>query len=273
MLFRSSNDINIVNGLTVTGNGSGQLTLAGQISGSGPVVKSGTHTTVITGNNTYTGGTAINGGSVIVNNTSGSGLGSGNVTINNATLTGTGTVSGNVAVNSGGVLAGTLTVGDVVVGNGGVFAPGSKITSTSTTWQGGGEYAWSIANTLTGAGIGWDLASINGTLSIQSSLATPFLIAVSGTPANFNTLGAYSFAIATASGGISGFDESKFQLDVSGFGISTPVGARWWVSNVGNSIYVNYAIPEPSTIFLFAAGVTLIGIPQARKFWQRRTRR
>jgi autotransporter-associated beta strand protein len=73
-------------------------------------------TATLTGDNTYTGGTTVSGGTLLVNNTTGSGTGSGAVQVlSGAILGGTGTVGGIVNVQSGGTLSpgtvnGTLTI-------------------------------------------------------------------------------------------------------------------------------------------------------------------
>jgi Uncharacterized protein with a C-terminal OMP (outer membrane protein) domain len=95
-----------------------------QYSGTGAVaaiVKEGTGTWTLTNSNAYTGGTTVNGGTLMVNNTTGSGLGTGAVIVNaGGTLAGTGIISGAVTVNSEGVLStgnngtGTLTVNNSV---------------------------------------------------------------------------------------------------------------------------------------------------------------
>jgi autotransporter-associated beta strand protein len=71
----------------------------------------------LTGTNNYSGGTMVNAGTLFVNNTAGSGTGTGVVTVNSgASLGGTGTIGGIVSVAAGAVLApgggnpGTLTI-------------------------------------------------------------------------------------------------------------------------------------------------------------------
>jgi autotransporter-associated beta strand protein len=90
------------------------------------LTKTGSATITLSGANTYSGGTAVNGGTLLVNNTSGSGTGTGAVTVNNGgTLGGAGTISGTVTVNSGGTIrggtgaaaAGTLTVNNTLTLN------------------------------------------------------------------------------------------------------------------------------------------------------------
>jgi autotransporter-associated beta strand protein len=101
-----------------------------QYSGSGAVAaikKVGSGTWTITHANTFSGGTIINNGVLMVNNTSGSGLGTGTVTVNQGgTLAGNGIITGDVTINSGGILSpangvGTLTLGNVNIGNGGIL--------------------------------------------------------------------------------------------------------------------------------------------------------
>lgn len=83
------------------------------------ITKEGAGTWTLSGASTYTGTTVINGGTLRANNTSGSGTGSGAVTVNNGgTLGGTGfitTANSDVTVTAGGSLApgvgaGTLTL-------------------------------------------------------------------------------------------------------------------------------------------------------------------
>ena len=71
--------------------------------GSGRLTKNGTGSMRLSAANTYTGGTVVNGGALVIANTSGSGTGTGAVTVNNTgTLMGTGIITGSVTVNAGG---------------------------------------------------------------------------------------------------------------------------------------------------------------------------
>ncbi len=77
-----------------------------QYSGSGAITairKVGTGTWTLTNENTFTGGTEIVYGELVVNNTAGSGLGTGYVNVNyESTLSGSGSVDGKVTVFEGG---------------------------------------------------------------------------------------------------------------------------------------------------------------------------
>ena len=83
----------------------------------GTLIKTGNGTMVLSGANLYQGGTTVSAGTLLVNNTSGSGTGTGGVSVESGgILGGNGTISGSVTVQSGGVLSpgastGTLTIG------------------------------------------------------------------------------------------------------------------------------------------------------------------
>lgn len=108
----------------------GDSTFSGQINdGAGTValVKTGAGIRTLSGTNTYSGPTTVAGGTLLINNTAGSGVGSGNVTVNGGTLGGTGTVSGAVAINTTGVLSpgasiGTFGTGALSLNTGSTFA-------------------------------------------------------------------------------------------------------------------------------------------------------
>lgn len=77
---------------------------------------SGTFTLSKTNGNTYANGTTINGGTLLVNNITGSGTGTGDVAVNTGgTLGGTGSIAGNVAVNAGGALAPGASIGTLTL--------------------------------------------------------------------------------------------------------------------------------------------------------------
>jgi autotransporter-associated beta strand protein len=97
---------NVTLGATlIIGGNNATTTFSGLVGGTGGLTKngSGTFTLDRSAGNTYNGATTINAGKLLVNNTSGSGTGTNNVTVNNgAALGGTGKISGAVTVNNGG---------------------------------------------------------------------------------------------------------------------------------------------------------------------------
>ena len=101
--FQNPIDLNLATRVVQTRNGTSDIdgVLSGVISGAGGGLdKQGGGTLVLTGENTYDGGTTITEGRLLVNNSSGSGTGSGPVTVNAGTLGGTGAIAGAVTVNS-----------------------------------------------------------------------------------------------------------------------------------------------------------------------------
>ncbi len=192
----------------------------------------------------------------------------------------TGTTALSVA--SGGTLSGSgTTTGTLSVS--GKLAPGNStgiMNVGSTTFLGGGSYAWEIDTFGPGAVVGtnWDFLNIAGSLTISATSGSKFLIDIisllstndtAGPAAGFNLASNYSFAIATASGGISGFDAAVFAISTSGFQNSMGAGnplytsaGSWSVSQQGNSLMLNYAgataIPEPSVASMFVLGLSAL---------------
>jgi autotransporter-associated beta strand protein len=100
-------------------------TYAGTMSGSGSLTKNGFSVVTLTAANSYAGGTTINAGTLLVNNTSGSGTGSGPVNVVGGTLGGTGSVSGSVTVQNGAVLSPGASIE--------TLASGSLVFNTGST--------------------------------------------------------------------------------------------------------------------------------------------
>jgi len=107
-------------------------TYAGVIADAGvtAVIKIGTGTLTLTGANTYSGGSTVSAGTLLVNNSIGSGTGTGAVTVaNGGLLGGTGDIAGNLFVQPGGGLilgnTGSLTIAGNVALNGNVVVIGA----------------------------------------------------------------------------------------------------------------------------------------------------
>lgn len=108
------------NSVQVNVGGNGQATTySGVLTGGGSLKKVGSGTLNVSGSNTYgiagQTSTTVSDGTLLINNTSGSGTGIGNVLVTGGTLGGTGTVGGSVTVNGGtlspGNSPGVLTLG------------------------------------------------------------------------------------------------------------------------------------------------------------------
>lgn len=265
--FGGSDPIQFAGGATLSGQRTltvdNTTTFGGRITegevGSG-LVKSGGGTLILSGANTYSGSTIVNGGRLVVNNSSGSATGTGSVTVGNGgTLAGGGTIAGSLAVASGGVLSpgnspGTLATGD-------------------TVWAGGASYLWEINQAAGAAGSdpGWDLQSIAGTLTISATSGSKFNVLITsltlgnsaGGVHDFSGAQSYSWKIASATGGIVGFDGVKFNLDRSAFANSAP--GTFGIGAVGNDLYLSYtAVPEPGAALLLT-GLGLLGFACSRR--------
>ena len=236
-----------------------------------------------------TGGTVnLTGDTLTVTGTNGSSSSVGaNVTATGGTISVAGTLdyqstNGTTALSiaSGGTLTGSgTTTGKLTINNEGTLSLGNSpgiMTVGSADWLGGGTYTWEIADFTAGAGPGGhDLLYITGGLLIDAG-SNDFIIEVASLlanpSANFDLYQNYSFAIATAAGGITyagggAFDAAWFTLDTSGFGLATSDGNTasagfWSVSQTGDSIMLNYsaatAIPEPSSASMLVLGLAAV---------------
>jgi autotransporter-associated beta strand protein len=186
-------DVNLtVQGGAPSGSGTGG-TISGAVTlGSGSLTKlqGGTWRLNNPAGNSYSGGTTLgtsggsNAGRLIVNNTSGSGTGSGDVTIHTGSLGGTGIVTGNVTVNSTGRIgpgesAGLLTVGNV-------------------TFESGSFLDIELGGTDFGPPIQYDRLSATGTATVNGGTLNVTLLP-GFTPAINDT-----FHVLTAAGGLTG---------------------------------------------------------------------
>ena len=90
------------------------------------IIKTGGNTQTFTNANTYSGGTTVNGGTLLINNSGGSGTGSGAVNVSSGgTLSGNGIISGAVTIQTGGVLAPGNLMGNLTISNNLTLTTGS----------------------------------------------------------------------------------------------------------------------------------------------------
>lgn len=200
-------------GLLEVGAGNGNNTLDGTLalldgaSGSLGLVKRGSGSLTITAAQTFSGGLVVSNGTVLVENTTGSGPGSGAVAVYGGTLGGNGIISGAVNVDGGtlspGAAVGKLTINNTITLNGNTAIEVDKANGTNdvlvantvnhggtltvTDVSGGlvagdsftivsagtrnGDFASIIGSP--GPGLGWQFNPATGVLSVISVAVNP----------------------------------------------------------------------------------------------------
>ena len=227
--------------------------------GGGGLTKIGTGTLVLAGGNSYLGATAVQAGTLRVDGDTS--LATGAVSVaSGATLAGSGTVGGATTIQSGA----TLSPG---------ASPGTLAFTGNLTFGTGGNYNWQMlsATGTAGSTSSWDLVTVGGTLAINSTVADPFKINlwtlasvapdVSGSAANFSATQGYTWKIASATGGISGFAANKFSIITSatngtgGFANATS-GGTFSIAQSGNDLNLVFTAGTPSVITINVASGT-----------------
>ncbi len=148
----SSNNLSVSSPSTLAFNG-GANTLNGPVTGSGDLllnVPASTLLTLLADNSSFAGAFVVsNSGTVLINNSTGSGTGTGAVTVvTGATLGGTGTIGGPVTVN------GALAPGS---------SPGTLTVSNNLATSGGAALQYQL-------GTSSDLTAISGNLTLGGTL-------------------------------------------------------------------------------------------------------
>lgn len=247
---------NVVNNGTLSFNRNDAASFAGSVSGTGGLVKLGAGTLALNGTNTYTGATDIQAGEIKLNGSA---------------------ASSAFTVQAGAKLSGSGQLGALTVA--GTLAPGNSpgtLSAGATTFAAGGNYLWEINDAIGVAGIGYDLLSITGGLTISATPSNRFTLTLkslgldnsSGAAVNFNAQQNYHYTLATASGGITGFSSDLFTIDASGFSNALH-GGSWSVAASGNELALNFTavaapVPEPRAALMLLAGLLGVGF-MARK--------
>jgi autotransporter-associated beta strand protein len=236
--------------------------LNASLAGSAALTKSTAGTVTLTAANSYTGGTTINAGTLLVNNTSGSGTGSGPVTVNNGgTLGGTGTLLAQVTLNLGAAIAP------------GVNGPGT-LSTANQIWNAGAKFIVEINNAKGAEGSNWDLLKINGSLSVRSSAGNPLFVDLHsltlnnlpGPVSNFTSSANYSWRLLTTTGGIT-FNSgqsvtSAFSLTLANF--NNPLGSgqfNFSLANGNKDLVLSFTpnqVPEPKTWSMITLGFLVL---------------
>ena len=228
--------------------GSGDIDITGNIVNGGAfalsLLKSGTGTLDITGNsNTYSGGTTLTTGRLMLNNTSGSGLGSGAATVNGGTLGGTGSFSGAATINTTGVLSPGTSVG--------TLGMGALTLNTGST----------LLYELNTTAVTGDLLNVNGNLDLVGTVTLSLADLGSADLLGIGT----KFNLISYAGTWNGFEFNGY-ADDSTF---TAFGNEWLINYndvsvgaVNGGLYANAVtltvIPEPAAALLGGLGLLVL---------------
>ncbi len=249
-------------GLTVDGPGSGRVSITGQVTGTGSLTKGGNFALVLSNNsNNYAGGTTVTAGSLFVNNSAGSGTGSGAVTVQNgATLGGEGRINGALTVQNGGTLA---------PGNGtnptGIFTLGAA--SHVLGVSGAGQAVFQVQLNGITQGTSFDQLAIanGGSITLANVGLAPTL---GYTPATSDKL--FIIDNENATGGLTGTfnnlaDGSMFTIGTTNAWISYTGDFGSGSLTGGNDMVIAFApVPEPA----HALAICFLGLT-ATVAWRR----
>ena len=248
--------------LTLAGGNTNDNIIAGNLqnstaAGTGvlSLAKTGAGTWVLAGINTYTGPTAVTAGTLRVNNPSGSGTGTGLVTVSaGATLGGSGSIAGAVTINADGTLAAGNSIESLAVG--------------ALTLAAGAIFEQEIADaSATGA----DLIHSSGDLNVLGAVTLNLsdVGAYAWQPGDKITLISYSgglsldtgFAYADGNDGLL-LDEETFTYDGADWVINYDDAEKGdnYAGDAAGSLFVTMtvAVPEAGTAGLVALGLLLL---------------
>lgn len=264
-------------------NNSVDASYGGSISGIGSITKNGNGAWTIAGNVDCVGNLTVNGGRLIVNgnltNLTGVSVANGTAfsyggiatlnapvilengasffCISNASYNGN--LSGNGTIGGGGVLQLPAVL---AVGAGTLLSPGDAVGtlySSSQDWRTGGVYLCEINDIagVAGGTSGWDLVSIKGTLA-TGNVSNSFVVRLSaaGPLPGWDASKSYSWKIAEASDGITGFSSARFAVDATGFAAVNPIGSgSFSLTQNGNTLQLNFV---PGVAGDFTAGASSV---------------
>ncbi len=189
----------------------------------------------------------------------------GNVTVDNAgVLVNNGTVTGDVNNQLGGVVSGSGMISGVLTDLGGTLAPGNSPGSLvvgSLNFQAGTfQLEMNYASGTAGGPYGWDLLNCQGVAALSGPMMLDVvslgLMNQPGDVFHFDPSQNYQWVFLNAAGGISGFDPADFSIDLSHF--SNPYSGHFFVTQVGDTLALNYAVPEPTTWIMLAMGLAAV---------------
>jgi autotransporter-associated beta strand protein len=261
----------VINNSALVYNRSNTFNPAYNISGTGTLTKRGVGTMNYSGLGTYTGATTVATGTLALSNANNNNIASSSsITISSGANLDTSALAStdDLILASGQTLKGSGTViGNLTVASSSIVSPGNSpgtlYHTGDVTYAGGGTYNWEINNATGAVSTNWDLEDITGALNITANSGNKFNIKinsltagnVSGTVPNFNKYSNYTWTIASASSGISGFAASSFNFDTADFtnDISGAGGDGYFGVQVsGNNLELTYT--PAKLLFSYTSG-------------------
>jgi len=208
-----------------------------------PIEKIGAGIVALSGANTYSGGTTVTTGTLLVNNLTGSGTGTGSVTVSSgAILGGSGTISGATTIASGGFLRPGNSPGNITFGNNLTLA---------------GTYTWELGALSTASpGVNFDTAIVSaGNVNITGASFVLSLGSFAPTNVSFWQVDQTWAGILNNTGGGS-LTGSFGAIDNTSWSLLGSFATQ----NVNNDVNLVWtAVPEPSvyTMLIGALGALL----------------
>ena len=292
-LFENNLSLNLQGNQTWANNSSQTLTVLGLITGNGNLtISNSTAQSKIKLSNLGYQGSAINGGAGtteingVISNTVTSisqvGVGTlelnainsytGSTTVTNGTIKVNGSISSSAltTASNAGTLGGSGTVGNTLITAAGTISPGNSpgllTIDGDLTWDLNSNYNWQVYDATGSAGLSYDSINVTGVLNLLLlnpnerfniniwSLSNPNLDQ-SGIAINFDENQDYIWTIVSTTEGITGFDPSFFNLNLSPTnntgGFQNPINGNFSLLVNNDDLILAYnTVPEPSTIAL-----------------------
>jgi hypothetical protein len=246
---------------------SGTLLNLGELNGGALLDKTTAGILTLGDGNAYTGGTLVSAGTLLVNNTTGSGTGSGNVTVNpSATLGGSGIIA-STNTSAAVTVQGLLDVGNTGDTTGSDFA--INLSGGSSTFNLNGPVQldlWSGLGTGGGTGTAFSDQLWVSAHTIDLTGSSLKLINSSGFgTSSFNvgdswklfdwTSVAFNGTFSNITSGLGNFTDLP---DLDAYGLAWDTGALY------TSGYLTVAVPEPSRVILLLLGMLSLGFRRRR---------